>query len=482
MNLTDAIESNCSNSLSTNLYISENTFDGNLHSVSGNGFSFSSIGGNKFNIPHRSGYISWGCYLTESNGFNISNNQFNGPSNDSDPNFGVIIRGSNLAPTISDNNTFSDLFVGTQTELKNDQLQIYCNNYTGNQIAWRINPGLSFSYLFNTQGDGDDPTLNVRANNLFDSYSTCSGGTVAIENYTSASWDYYAWGFPPETFPDGSCSNIGSHLITCSGTSTDPNSRCLWRLCNPGNADCIGDLKNSLNSISNLKQRDGIIKEVIKFYLDNNSPDSLTSFLLTLSDPKSSKLLLEKYIKYNEYTNARTKLDLIESDTLIESDFKSFNNVILDLLNDQLTIDSLTESQKVLIDSLKNIKSETSEKAKAVIEKVDYDYEPRVPDFPGLERRRKPEIKSSEIKLSMRNYPNPFSTNTIIEINSYLDFNSSNLVIINVLGERIKSYEINAENTKFEISNTALVPGIYYYFIINRDGKIVLTKSMVVTN
>ncbi|MBK9415167.1 MAG: T9SS type A sorting domain-containing protein [Bacteroidetes bacterium] len=82
----------------------------------------------------------------------------------------------------------------------------------------------------------------------------------------------------------------------------------------------------------------------------------------------------------------------------------------------------------------------------------------------------------------MRNYPNPFSTNTIIEINSYLEFSSSNLVVTNVLGERIKSYEINAVNTKFEICYPALEPGIYYYFKINKDGKIVLTKSMVVTN
>ena len=144
-------------------------------------------------------------------------------------------------------------------------------------------------------------------------------------------------------------------------------------------------------------------------------------------------------------------------DSLIESDFKSYNNVILDLLNDQLTIDSLTETQKSLVDSLKNNKSEISEMAKAIIEKVDYNYEPRVPEFPSLARRRNPVIQSDELTFTMRNYPNPFSNSTIIEISSYIDFESSKLIITNVLGEIIKSCEINAENTKFEIIDSRLV-------------------------
>jgi len=484
LNLTDAIESNCSNSLSTNLSISENIFTGNLHSVTGNGFSFSTIDENDFNIPHYSGYVSWGCYILGSNGFEILKNTFDGPSNNSDPNFGVIINKSDISPKICENNIFSNLNIATQTEEKNEDLQIFCNQYHNNNISWYINPD-SPNDNFNTQGDGINPNLNVRANNLFyDAYVSCTSGPVAIIDNANNSWNYYAWGYPAQTYPIGSsCTNLGAALITCSGSNTDPNSRCsLWRICNPASVDCIGDLKSSLSSVYDLKKRNEIIKEVIKFYLDHNSPDSLTSFLISISDAKASKILLEKYIKYGEYSNARSKLDLLEMDSLIESDFKSYNNVILDLLNDQLTIDSLTETQKSLVDSLKNNKSEISEMAKAIIEKVDYNYEPRVPEFPSLARRRNPVIQSDELTFTMRNYPNPFSNSTIIEISSYIDFESSKLIITNVLGEIIKSCEINAENTKFEIIDSRLVPGIYYYFIINKDGKKVLTKSMVVTN
>ncbi|MBK7854417.1 MAG: hypothetical protein IPJ79_05475 [Bacteroidetes bacterium] len=56
-----------------------------------------------------------------------------------------------------------------------------------------------------------------------------------------------------------------------------------------------------------------------------------------------------------------------------------------------------------------------------------------------------------------------FSTGTVIEIKNLDNFESSILVVENVLGEQLKSFDINAKDSKFELSAANLTPGIYYY-------------------
>jgi hypothetical protein len=87
------------------------------------------------------------------------------------------------------------------------------------------------------------------------------------------------------------------------------------------------------------------------------------------------------------------------------------------------------------------------------------------------------QLTTNNCQLS--NYPNPFSTSTIIDYQIWQNFTNAELRITNVLGQILFTQKLNKPIDKIQIDGNTLSNGIYYYSIII-DGSLTQTKSMSV--
>jgi hypothetical protein len=81
-----------------------------------------------------------------------------------------------------------------------------------------------------------------------------------------------------------------------------------------------------------------------------------------------------------------------------------------------------------------------------------------------------------------QNVPNPFSTNTLIEMFVPTTISRATLYLYNMQGLQIKQIAVNERgNTSVTIEGHTLKAGMYFYTLIT-DGKEVDTKKMILTN
>ncbi|TAE07894.1 MAG: T9SS C-terminal target domain-containing protein [Bacteroidetes bacterium] len=90
-------------------------------------------------------------------------------------------------------------------------------------------------------------------------------------------------------------------------------------------------------------------------------------------------------------------------------------------------------------------------------------------------------FNKKEAKL-YQNVPNPANQNTVINFSVPQEAKSAKMMIYNLQGEQLKSYNLNGRgDDKVEISASELKTGMYIYTLIV-DGEIVDSKKMVITN
>jgi len=87
-------------------------------------------------------------------------------------------------------------------------------------------------------------------------------------------------------------------------------------------------------------------------------------------------------------------------------------------------------------------------------------------------------VKSNEAALSV-NYPNPFDNSTIIESFIPETNQSSQLIIFDLSGKKIKEFTLKQGNNQLIISSQDLENGTYLYSLII-DGQNIKTRRMVV--
>lgn len=121
--------------------IKDNRFNNVYQGVTANGSNFDEISYNVFNIPAGDiNFNSWGLFLQTSSGFLATENSFN-TSGTNNYTFGAVTRDVNLMNGELYKNTFNgDFSSATQAEgSANDQLQIDCNRYLGNnEFDWTV--------------------------------------------------------------------------------------------------------------------------------------------------------------------------------------------------------------------------------------------------------------------------------------------------------------------------------------------------------
>ncbi len=89
--------------------------------------------------------------------------------------------------------------------------------------------------------------------------------------------------------------------------------------------------------------------------------------------------------------------------------------------------------------------------------------------------------EDAQVASLNQNIPNPFSSNTLIEMNIPKSVLRAVLYIYNMQGEQIKKIAVNERgNTSVTIEGNTLKAGMYLYTLIT-DNKEVDTKKMILT-
>lgn len=116
--------------------------------------------------------------------------------------------------------------------------------------------------------------------------------------------------------------------------------------------------------------------------------------------------------------------------------------------------------------------NEAIEKLKSELEEL----EERSSILPSLNR------DNSTLGVLYQNYPNPFNESTEIKYKLSDKINSARLCVYDLRGNQIKMFKINQlGDAKLSIKASELHPGMYLYSLI-ADGKLVDTKTMILTD
>jgi len=481
INLLQGIYSTQTTSTSNkNVSISNSEFNNVYQGITGNMF-FSSISGNTFNIPSyttSNGIGAWGIYLDGAVGFGVSDNVFNG--NSVTDNFGVIVKNSaSFGGSVSFNNKFNNLAIAIQTEQENPLLKIRCNEFQGNETAWSVNPLTTGSVLAN-QGNACGNTA-IKAGNLF--YS-CSDNTNKISSYLINPFQYYAWGNPSTTIPCVDPGASGIMVNNCVGTTIDRRS-CVSKI--PVDALAVAQLKVEMKKENDPVEKQNILSELIRYHLQNDETSSVIQLLIESNTIEAKKILAATYIDRMELAKAKHLLDQLPDNIQSELNFKTYHNLVKDLKSQGKKIIEMTAQEELTVRSVASSTSNVSAQAKAALEVSKGEKIERIPETRILSTARLASndqiefeiaVKSNEAALSV-NYPNPFDNSTIIESFIPETNQSSQLIIFDLSGKKIKEFTLKQGNNQLIISSQDLENGTYLYSLII-DGQNIKTRRMVV--
>lgn len=170
------------------IYVKESLFDNTQMGIRSERGRYDRIYDNTFNIPEQTQFLlpspaNYGIYLYDAQGYHIRGNSFTGMTTGNQ--WGSIIRGLKQSGGREEFNTFADLSIGSQTEVWNPYLKIFCNDYTSTSRAWAVNPQSPNGILGN-QGTGCFTSQYRAGNNFFDTGNH-------IWNWAQ-SWVYYSSG------------------------------------------------------------------------------------------------------------------------------------------------------------------------------------------------------------------------------------------------------------------------------------------------
>jgi hypothetical protein len=98
----------------------------------------------------------------------------------------------------------------------------------------------------------------------------------------------------------------------------------------------------------------------------------------------------------------------------------------------------------------------------------------------GSKQTAASEKSGAGTSMMMQNTPNPFSNNTTISYDLYAGFKSRQIVINDNSGRTIKTIVLNANKGSVVFDASVLPAGTYYYSIM-ADGKLLETKTMMIS-
>ena len=226
--------------------------------------------------------------------------------------------------------------------------------------------------------------------------------------------------------------------------------------------------------------------QLVNLYLKDttiNGLDSVINILKKETGLNRKMQLAQTYIAKKDYTNAHQVLNNLQQYPELNN-FVSMQNIFITLkeqnksLFEIKTNSSLYQTVRFIADD--SLHSGYSA-ARAILNLIDEIHYPEVIRFNNTSpsyRLRKEEVGFATGQILLRNYPNPFYNQTIIEAKIDDKLIQPMLVIYDLLGKEIFKSKLHGGFNEVAISENTLNAGVYFYSIVSDDKKIATAKMI----
>jgi photosystem II stability/assembly factor-like uncharacterized protein len=436
---------------------------------------------------------NYGIKQDVSRGFNVSNNLIRVPSLISNANtYGILVKNSATIPCIIEHNFFRKLEFANQLEGDNNVIGIQCNQYNQSTQDWSINPvtvgvihdfGLTMQpevQAANFFPDGLTEYNNIRINeNMSLQYNSVSSPDTAIPIYVTP---------------------INVTVNAVAGSEYNEECETPFDPCGGNPIPCVAYAQDLVNN--NTEASAEIIFKyklnLAQQFRDSGMIEELRVLIEAETASEWEELKLPIYIEYGEDMNINPQ-DLINN--LPSGEYKDFMQLVLDINNETLPIDSLGDIG--LTEDIFEIaegSSSISAAARKILE-IFYGYQyvreaerwaesSRIRNnntgtTKSLANQEEAEKNDSQkenkdikqvIKPDFLLIPNPSNGNFVIKLGP----SASGLInIIDMHGKIVKEVSVE-ENGELRIEKGAFDPGVYTIRLLNGAESYQLNKRIII--
>ncbi|PSK94750.1 hypothetical protein [Taibaiella chishuiensis] len=394
---------------------------------------------------------------------------------------GILANNNGFHNIIVTDNNLNDLSIGTQTQGGHFYLNIFCNSYNRNQLAWAVNPHASGQVEFlNDQGTSCDPVSGIRAGNRFVSNQR------DINSYSAVPWRYYAG--------NGAYENpVWAGLMIMNNCATNSNSQCnLPRSC--PQRFMTRQAHNILLNVYNLMVKAGgqyslagriMQTQLIWGYKDLEDEAGLMSFLEKEKDVPSRKLLIPIYVNAAMYSQALSTIQGLDLPQVESDAYTAYYGVMISLKQQGRRIDALTPQELALVTDLAATNLEVSRLAKGLLE---YAYGQdwlhpieELPTDPMSKKIQIPETPGRQPSTLADAVPNPAGQSTMILATVSADDMAlqPRLVIRNSQGFELWKTALSAGENRVTVPVNSWPAGVYFY-TLELGNKVIASRKLSV--
>ena len=224
---------------------------------------------------------------------------------------------------------------------------------------------------------------------------------------------------------------------------------------------------------------------LINLYIEQGNLSDAITYMQQSTNPEVQKQLAWLQISEGNFSDARIALQAVlqYSDALNleeNQNYCTLQNLLLDLAEAGTDINNISSAQEQTIRDIAAISTGAAYLAKQILYLVyqeEFEF-PIVKILPSSLRLIS-DLKSVEsTNVYATIYPNP--NNGIMQLEySFNDGEDGELVIISITGKEIARYKLNNKNGIFNIPETSLSQGIYFYKVVS-SGEIIATDKLVI--
>ncbi|AOM80040.1 hypothetical protein BFS30_24480 [Pedobacter steynii] len=477
-----------------NAQINYNTFDHNSQGITIEDDPYADIRGNIIRnmYPYKSrlSYMNaYGIYMNGSAGGYVGCGNSVSGTTDGGPGIGSIV---NRLGLIANNNRgnyihvidngFSDLSVGTQTQGINGALNIFCNTYNKNKLAWAANPQSTNGFL-NDQGTSCVPTPGIRAGNRF---TTNQYDIISYFVTTAYNWKYFAG--------NGANENpFWSGHMTMNNCNTTANSQCNRPRACPVRYITRLDHGRLLVDYSGLVSAGdkysfegrALQTEIVWGYNDLEDEAGLRMFLESENDDESRRLLIPMYVNAMMVDEGINAINALSVSAIEKQAYLNYYTIMLNLKQENRTIHQLTTAELEMVRELAASEAEVNQMALGLLE---YAYAEdrelpveQLPMDPMSKKIKIPETPGRQPSTLADAAPNPVQNNTLIiaTINAADAIQHPHLIVRNSSGAEVWRTKLQVGENRVSVPVKSWQAGVYFYNL-ELDNHIIASKKLSV--
>ena len=446
-------------------YVTSCTFTRNSHNINIVGGAFHSITSTKFEgmLEGDNGLPSYGIRLEGTDGTLIYNKCNFSAHSDNVNVIGIVETNTGANASLVKDCTFNTIKRGVQTEQQNAGLQIRCNQFTGNTMAWSINP-------INTGSLSDQGECGVdveQAGNIFNDIICGSYNDRHIHSSLAFKYNYRNKTLPVDPNEIPTCYFGLVVPIKCQ----DENANTCAPVQDCTNPPCYYERQAAINQATGWN-KENLQNQLFSDIASNPSPEFVLSDLLKKASYKEnlSFMRLSALIDENKWTEAEKLLFSIPSESEYNTEMIKIFNIVLGLSKAQMSVRSMSDEHEATLNEIA-LHSTTRAKyqAQAILEvKNDMVFYRPIEEWQKIGSKVVKNQNSSNTNDLFSIVPNP--SDNFITLNlgkSFDNKETSNVEIFDLQGRVISTVVLQSNDSNTTIDVSAFKSGIYFVKLSN---------------